>query len=455
MGFKKTEVFRISAQEFAEQFDTRVAAAMALGVPRSTLFDMISRGDNLLVTPNEDREGSYSLIASIDTEKAAAIKDPGTVRIETHEKVKDNHSAELKKDLEQERYEKEALNLKYNSVLSDLRQAKKSRLVTEEVRKEILGLSERPMKPAYWLTSKEIKGSDPHSYVVGTPSITISDVHMGETVFPSQVNYLNEYNTDIARTRLREVTKRAIRMLTEYMVAPMGYPGIVVNLAGDLVAGDIHEELTATNDKPVMPCIIDMVNELIAMLNAFADKFGRVMVFSVPGNHGRTTKKVPSKNTNFTNYDWLISCFVERYFEGDDRVQFHVSDQPEIDYQLHNHRYRLTHGNEFRGGQGFVGALAPIIRGDRKKRISAASYGMEYDTLLLGHFHHLWMMGQRIANGSVVGFNEFAMSNDFEYDTPKQAMWITHPTYGITYTMPILCDPSREEPRETPWLSWT
>lgn len=32
--------------------------------------------------------------------------------------------------------------------------------------------------------------------------------------------------------------------------------------------------------------------------------------------------------------------------------------------------YLLTHGDQFRGGDGVIGALGPIIRGDHKKALT-------------------------------------------------------------------------------------
>ena len=42
-----------------------------------------------------------------------------------------------------------------------------------------------------------------------------------------------------------------------------------------------------------------------------------------------------------------------------------------------------ANGDQFRGGDGMVGALGPILRGDHKKRSRNGQIGLEYDTMLL------------------------------------------------------------------------
>lgn len=48
------------------------------------------------------------------------------------------------------------------------------------------------------------------------------------------------------------------------------------------------------------------------------------------------------------------------------------------------HRYLLTHGDQFRDGDGMI-ARCPIIRGDHRQRSRNNQIDMAYDTMLLGH----------------------------------------------------------------------
>lgn len=315
------------------------------------------------------------------------------------------------------------------------------------VRHEILKLSrEAPPVPG-WLTvqdSRTAKGP-------GVPTLFASDWHWGEVVNGDQIGGVNSYDLSTARERAEKLINNAVGLLKNHMVNP-DYPGIVFALGGDMFSGDIHEELSRTNEMPVMPLVLDIWGVLTWCINRLADEFGRVFVPCVTGNHSRTTQKPVSKNRNHLSFDWLLYSLLEKHFVKDSRVSFLIPEGPDALYRVFGHRYLLTHGDQFRGGDGMIGALGPIIRGDHKKRSRNAQIGQEYDTLLLGHWHQLIQMQRLIVNGSLKGYDEYAHGGNFGFERPKQALWITHPDHGITFQMPVLVD---DEPAESAdaWVS--
>ncbi len=244
----------------------------------------------------------------------------------------------------------------------------------------------------------------------------------------------------------------AIDLLSNHMVKPK-YPGIVFALGGDMVSGDIHEELMATNECEIMSAVVDLFGVLVWCISTLADHFGRVFVPCVSGNHGRNTHKIRAKGRNYTSFDWLLYCFLAKHFESDKRVTFLIPNGPDALYRIYGHRYLLTHGDQFRGGDGMIGALGPIIRGDHKKRSRQTQIGAAYDTMLLGHWHQLIQLQRLIVNGSLKGYDEYAYSNNFGYEPPRQALWVTHPVHGITFSMPVNVDEPKQ-PTESAWVSW-
>lgn len=315
------------------------------------------------------------------------------------------------------------------------------------VKQKIIGLAEmKPRIPAWLLSASPAKG------VTGIPTLMLSDLHWGEVVDPDQIGGVNEYNLEIASQRLRRVVETSIELLFEHMAAPE-YPGIVLALGGDMVTGDIHDELTATNEKEIMPVVLDLWGALAWAIETMANTFGKVFVPCVGGNHARTTQKIRAKGRNFTSFDWLLYQFLAKRFEGDERVSFFIPSGPDALYSVYGHKYLLTHGDQFRGGDGMIGALGPIIRGDHKKRSRNGQIGMEYDTLVIGHWHQLIQMQRLIVNGSLIGYNEYAYAGNFGFEAPKQALWLTHPSHGITFSMPVHAEPKQLD-IEQEWISW-
>lgn len=329
---------------------------------------------------------------------------------------------------------------------ADLAKAQKEGLTHSAIRRAIVNLADgvaRTEPPAWVLDAPKAKSSP------GVPTLFASDLHWGEVVHPSQIGGVNKFNLDIARERLKRLGDRAVRLL-RILSPSMDYPGIVLVLGGDMISGNIHDELTATNELNTMPCVLDLYGQLVSLIDMLAGQFGRVFVPCVSGNHGRDTHKIWSKDRHHTSFDWLLYCFLAKHFEADKRVTFLIPDGPDAYYRIYGHRYLLTHGDQFRGGDGMIGALGPIIRGDHRKRSRNAQIDMEYDTLLLGHWHQYIHLTRLIVNGSLKGLDEYAYSNNFPYEVPQQALWLTHPKYGITYRMPVRLD----EPRAAVSKGW-
>lgn len=330
---------------------------------------------------------------------------------------------------------------------AQLRTIKQETLTDEFVKRRIIRLQESDIDPPKWMLDPPKRG-----HVTGVPTILASDWHWGEVVDPNQINGVNAYDLGIAQKRAKGLINISIDILKTRFADPH-YPGIVFALGGDMVSGDIHEELSVTNETEIMPAVLDLWGTLIWCIDKLADEFGNVFVPCVTGNHGRNTHKMRMKGRNFTSFDWLLYQFLAKHFEGDERIKFLIPDGSDAYYQVYGHKYLLTHGDQFRGGDGMIGALGPIIRGDHRKRSRNAQIDTEYDTLLLGHWHQLIQLQRLIVNGSLKGYDEYAYQSNFPYEPPRQALWITHPEHGITFSAPVLVDRAPVK-RSGSWVSW-
>ena len=219
------------------------------------------------------------------------------------------------------------------------------------------------------------------------------------------------------------------------------------------MSGNIHQELSNTNDMEIMPTFLNLYERLIWCISTLADKYDRVFIPIVTGNHSRTTIKIQHKERTFTNYDWLMGSLLAKYFEGDKRIEFQIPNGPDALYHVYGVRYLLTHGDAFRGGDGLIGFLGPLTRGDHKKRSRNNQIDEGYDVMVVGHFHQLHQSQRIIANGSLVGYNEYAYNNNFGYEVPRQALWLTHKDHGIIMNLPV----NVEQPKDhdnSEWVSW-
>lgn len=336
---------------------------------------------------------------------------------------------------------------KIRALESSAKTQKQDDLTADYIKQKIIKLSSAKVDVPSWIIKPAKKET------TGVPTLFASDWHWGENVDPNQIGGVNQYNLEIAQVRAKAMIETAIDLLRNHL-KDGDYPGIVFALGGDMFSGNIHQELATTNDIEVMPAVLDIWGVLAWCIETLADEFGKVFVPCVTGNHGRNTFKIQAKNRNFTNFDWLLYQFLAKRFEQDKRVTFLIPDGSDAYYSIYGHRYLLTHGDQFRGGDGVIGALGPIVRGDHKKRSRNAQIDQEYDTMLLGHWHQLIQLQRLIVNGSLKGYDEYAYSNNFGYEPPRQALWITHPNHGITFSCAVNVERKREL-KKTEWVGWS
>jgi hypothetical protein len=322
---------------------------------------------------------------------------------------------------------------------------KKEAVTAKTVREYILGLkAHEPPKATRIRKSKKEFDRDS-----GTPALFLSDLHWGEKVNPNEVFNLNQYDLAEARRRLHYVVRKAVRidknLLRDVKLVPTGWKRrFVLVLGGDMVSGDIHEDLKVTNEREIMPVVLDCVDNLVDVMHYLSAEYDEVMVHGVPGNHGRNTMKPRMKFYAETNFDWLIYQLVQRGSRHLGNVFFNIPPVRDLTFEIEGRRFRLSHGDQFKGGDGIIGAIGPVTRGDKRKRASASTMPGApemYDTLMVGHFHSYLARPTLIMNGTMKGYDELSMGWGFDFEPPQQAFICVHPRVGINYYMPLIADP--------------
>ena len=286
--------------------------------------------------------------------------------------------------------------------------------------KEVSGLMNRaPVAPA-WAAPRTGRKNR------AAGLLTISDIHAGEVINPAEVAGLNKFDLDICRARLRRLFTAAIEILPRW-AADCKLEGLYVALNGDLVSGEIHDELRRTNAITAMEQVWFVADELAAGLLKLAEQFGKVYVCVTPGNHGRSTLKTHTKETAALSYDTMVGEALRRYFESDKRITVDVSPSRDAIYTIFGWKILQTHNDAGGGGgQGFAGPMLPVLRKGKSLEWMAAQSRVFYDILVTGHYHTSGNLGKILANGSVVGYGEFAQSIRASPEPPQQWLALVH-----------------------------
>lgn len=291
--------------------------------------------------------------------------------------------------------------------------------------------SGRALSVPKWLSRKPKKADKTATLVT-----VLSDTHFDEVVNPSEMGGRNAYDRRIAELRLEQYFTGVIRLSHDYLTG-MTYDGVVLMLGGDLISGDIHEELQDTNDAQTLDTVLFWSGRLAAGIELLADTFGTVHVPVVVGNHGRRSRKPRMKGRARDNFDWMIGQLLARQFDEDPRVTFDIPDGTDCLVDIHGTRLLLTHGDQVNGGGGIGGIWPPIMRMIAKKRVRH-----QFDAVVMGHWHQLLMAPSAgvIVNGSLKGEDEYAAVMNFAPERAQQALFTVAPGQGVTFSAPVFCD---------------
>jgi hypothetical protein len=290
---------------------------------------------------------------------------------------------------------------------------------------EVAGLMGRPVVAPRWAAPKRGRKNQ------AAGLLTISDIHAGEVIKGKEVANLNSFDLDICRARLRRLFLAAVQILPRW-ASDCELRGVYVALNGDLVSGDIHDELRRTNQITASEQVWFVADELAAGLKKLAEMFGSVFVVVTPGNHGRQTIKTHAKGTASLSYDTMVGEALRRYFDHDDRVTVAVSPARDATYDIFGWHVLQTHNDAGGGGgQGFAGPMLPILRKGKSIEWMAAQSRTFYDVILTGHYHTSGNLGKILANGSVVGYGEFAQSIRASPEPAQQWLALIHEEWCI------------------------
>lgn len=260
----------------------------------------------------------------------------------------------------------------------------------------------------------------------------VSDAHFPEVVEPEATFGLT-YNGDVCRRRMEYLRDTIIRYKD---LRSTSYPTrkLTIGVDGDMLSGDIHEELEVTNEFPMTEAVTQMAYMLYDFGSACAEEFPEVEMIIMPGNHPRTTKK-PRFKQKWNNWEYLMGKFVEALAR--ERFKVTVPKALVHRFSIFDHRIGLAHGDGVKV-QSFGGIPFYSLERRRNKLQSLLKTvkEMQLDLLAYGHFHQLlFEEGQGcsvVINGSIKGGDEFTIGSMYAAQPPVQALLTFHPKHGLT-----------------------
>lgn len=263
-----------------------------------------------------------------------------------------------------------------------------------------------------------------------------SDAHIEETVEPASVLGKNEYNVSIAETRIKNYFNNLAICINKDRVEELIFASL-----GDTISGYIHDELTQTNGLTPSEATIKAQSLIYGGLKFLCDntKLNSIKFIGIVGNHSRTTKKIQHSNGYKLSYEWIMYQNIKNMCEITGLpIEFKIpeSEMAVVDMP-DGKRFVFVHGYQIKsGGNGTVCGIYPALN----RLAMKWDRTFNQDKIYLGHFHSCVSIPNAVVNGSIIGFNSFALSNGFAYEEPAQMYEVYDTERGLLLARKIYCD---------------
>lgn len=269
-------------------------------------------------------------------------------------------------------------------------------------------------------------------------ALLYSDLHASEVVSLEGTRGINEYDWTIMRTRMDEI-QRSVLSHKEHF----GFEVDVLHLwmLGDMLSGDIHDELAITNDRPTVDAVVDLAYDHVPWLLAFADAAPWTIKLScVPGNHPRFAQK-PSAKQYHNNADWLFYKMLEAILRGHPQFEFSIP-RASMNVTMICRRWRVLHMH----GDGIRTTMPGVPWGGVHRRVTTleaqfAKSRQPLDFVAFGHWHTMnaldGIQARTLMNGSVKGADEYSLQRFGSGRDASQLLTTFHPKRGLTGMYPL------------------
>jgi len=268
----------------------------------------------------------------------------------------------------------------------------------------------------------------------GALCVAISDWHAAEEIKSRNVGGLNKFNLDICRARVARLTESIIK-LWEHNREHAHLTTLMVALLGDLANGELREESVATNLLGPIDEIYFAQALILGMIDKLVDAVGPKVQLLVPviyGNHGRLTEKLQYKRIKETSVEYILALNLNAQYKDTPNVDVRVSDGNQQIVDLFGHKVRLHHGNAATYNRG-TGGIYPSVKTLIRTWNSAQPCAFD----MFGHFHGYTAPVEFLCNGSLCGYNEYAIARGFQYGPACQGATIVDAIHGRRGSWPI------------------
>lgn len=318
-------------------------------------------------------------------------------------------------------------------IIAGLQSKYAAALKTIEDQSKLLGWLDRfreGVASTFEITPREGSGTSE-----ATPVVVASDWHIEEIVTPASVSGLNEFNLEIAEARVRRFFQATLNLIRNHLHPGVSIHTVVLALLGDFITNDIHgAENAEANALLPIDAILRVQGWLVSGIEFLLEHSDYEFVIPCKvGNHSRTTQTTRFTTETGHSLETLLYVYLADHFRNEPRVKFVIDNGYHTYLTVYDKTIRFHHGHAIKYGGGIGGLFIPTY-----KAISQWEKGRHADLDVFGHFHQSKDGGNFLCNGSLIGYNTFALSIKADFERPQQTLFLVDKKRGITCRWPIL-----------------
>lgn len=262
----------------------------------------------------------------------------------------------------------------------------------------------------------------------------LSDTHIEENVKPESVDGANEYNLKIAKARMEAFFRNTVKLVIKEQQDAI-INTLVLAILGDLISGNIHDELMESCEVPPIEAAILAQNFVTSGIeHILANTKLNLVVPCCVGNHSRITTQVHVSTEQGNSLEWMVYCNLASHFKGNKRVQFVLSKSYFTWVKVFDYDIRFHHGHAMKYGGGIGSITIPVLKAIARYDVAKKAY-----LDVFGHFHNPMDGGKFISNGCMIGDTPYGKRLGFT-GRPQQQFFLIDKDYGKTIVAPVFMD---------------
>lgn len=242
--------------------------------------------------------------------------------------------------------------------------------------------------------------------------LLVSDLHYGALID----NPINFYDTSVCKERMDTLLNKTIRYCTIHRVKEL-----YVNLAGDLVCGNIHLGSRVEQEEDIITQTMQVAELLANFLSELSKHVDNIVLVCVQGNHSRVNPDLKA-NLNQENFERIIFEYIKMRLP--EIKMLRNGNEDWIAYDIGDKKIFLEHGDK------------SSVSSAKEKAVNMVGYAP--DVILFGHFHHMELNDKNgtdvVVNGSVMGVDSYAIRRRFNTN-PYQVMQVYDGDDTCTYKL--------------------